>query len=110
MQKDNLVYVEDILNSCNKILSYTRDLSHGQFLADDLVKDAVVRNIEILGEAANRLDDDFSKRYPEFPVRDAVTMRNKLIHGYDFVDFEIVWETIRTDIPSLKIICEKLLN
>ena len=110
MQKDNLIYIEDILNSCNKILSYTMDLSYDQFSNNEVIKDAIVRNIEIIGEAANRLDDKWIYSHPEFPTRDAITMRNKLIHDYDFVNFDIVWETIQTDIPNLKNLCEKMLN
>ena len=72
--------------------------------------DAIIRNIEIIGEAAKRLDDDFKIATPAFPIRDTVTMRNKLIHDYNMVDYQVVWNTTKIDIPELKALCQKILN
>lgn len=110
MKKNNLLYIEDIVKSCEKILEYTANITHKEFLNNELLKDAIVRNIEIIGEAANRLDRDFVYSHQEFPTRDTITMRNKLIHDYDFVDFDIVWETVINDIPRLLNICTQILK
>ena len=74
-----------------------------------MLVDAIVRNIEVIGEAANRLNDDFKAFYPDFPVRSAVTMRNKLIHEYNMIDYQVVWDTVSIDIPNLKNMCESIL-
>lgn len=110
MKKDNLVYIEDILNSCTRVLGYVGDLPFEDLAEDQMVIDAVVRNIEVIGEAANKLDEDFKSKNPDFPVRGAVTMRNKLIHDYNMVDPKVVWDTIQTDIPELRSMCERLLQ
>jgi len=110
MNKDNSIYLEDIVNACEKILTYVDGASSEQFTKDDMLKDAVMRNIEIIGEAASKLTQEFKENHPEFPVRDATTMRNKIIHEYDIVDFEIVWETVQSDIPKIKNLSENILK
>ena len=74
------------------------------FLNSELVQDAVIRNIEIIGEASNniqRVAPEFAAQYNNIPWLVMYTMRNRLAHGYDKVDMEIVWQTIRRDLPSL---------
>ncbi|EKE00124.1 MAG: protein of unknown function DUF86 [uncultured bacterium] len=110
MKKDNLVYIEDILDSCDKILSYIGDAGIEQLEDDRMLVDAIVRNIEVIGEASKRLDDDFRKTYPDFPVRGAITMRNKLIHEYNMVDYEVVLDTVKQDIPELRKLCMQILK
>lgn len=110
MKKDNLVYVEDILNSCDQILNYVCDVEYEGLSENQMLLDAVIRNVEVIGEAANKLDTEFRLLHPEFPVRSAVTMRNKLIHDYNTIDPKVVWDTIKNDIPELKDLCEQLLK
>ena len=110
MRKDNLVYIEDILNSCNQILIYVADVEFERLAEDQMLLDAVIRNVEVIGEAANKLDAEFVLLHPEFPVRGAITMRNKLIHDYNTIDPEVVWDTVKNDVPELKNLCEKLLR
>lgn len=110
MKKDNLVYVEDILNSCNLIAEYTDGVEFDEMIENQMLIDAVIRNIEVIGEAANKLDEEFKTRNPTFPIRSAVTMRNKLIHDYNEIDYQVVWDTVRVDIPELKQLCEELLK
>ena len=102
MKKKNEVYLNDILRSIKKIEKYVKGMTLKEFLKDDKTHDAVIRNIEIIGEAINRLPDNFVKKYPDFPTKEAVSMRNFLIHDYESVISKIVWETIKTDIPPLK--------
>ncbi len=110
MKKTNSIYIEDIIRSCEKILSYTEDISYDQFIKNEMLKDALVQNIEIIGEASNRLNENFEANHPEFPLVNAITMRNKLIHDYDQIDFDIVWETVVRDIPQLIEICERIMK
>ena len=83
---------------------YTADMDQAAFLANELVQDAVVRNIEILGEAANKVQreaPEFAARHGDVPWMVMYTMRNRVSHAYDKVDLEIVWNTIRNDLPAL---------
>ena len=98
-------YLEHILQAIDRINRYTANLSGEAFLHDDLVQDAVIRNLEIIGEASRNI----ASRYPEFtvanpdlPLQFAYEMRNALAHGYFSVDLEIVWKTIRNDLPGLR--------
>ena len=102
MKKDNRIYLRDILTAIEKIERYLGTMDYTKFSTQEVIQDAVVRQLEIVGEATNRLSDDFIATHPDFPVREAVAMRNFLIHGYDDVNMTIVWATIQNDLPSLK--------
>lgn len=93
-----------ILQAIERIDRYTADLDDVGFLKSELVQDAVIRNIEIVGEAANRIqrvDAEFATEHDEIPWQVMYTMRNRVSHGYEQVDLEIVWKTIRGDLPTL---------
>lgn len=97
-------YLRHILNAIQRIDRYTTDMDEAGFLANELVQDAVIRNIEIIGEAANniqRIDTAFAAHHDEIPWAVMYTMRNRVSHGYDQIDFEIVWRTIQSDLPVL---------
>ncbi|MBI2327191.1 DUF86 domain-containing protein [Candidatus Curtissbacteria bacterium] len=96
------VYLDDILTSVERIKDYTKNLSKEDFLKDLKTIDAVVRNIEILGEAARNIPEDFKEKYPELPWSKMISMRNKVIHEYSGIDLEILWQTVQEDIPSLE--------
>lgn len=105
MQKNNLIYLNDIIEACNKIISYTDGMSFEYFCEDELLREFVIRKIEIIGEACKSLDDDFVKAHPEIPIREASDMRNKLTHEYKTVNFETVWATVQNDIrPLLEVV------
>lgn len=106
MIKDDLVYIEHILDCIRKIDEYSRGLSVKEFSANELVQDAVIRNIEIIGEASKKVSYELKKTYYEIPWKEIAGMRDKLIHDYLGVDIKVVWRTIREDIPSL----EKLIK
>lgn len=105
--KDDLVYLQHILDSIKWIESYVSDISQEQFLVDHLVQDAVIRQIEIIGEASKKLSNSLKQKYPNTPWKDIAGMRDKLIHGYFGVDIEAVWVTVENDIPVLK---EQIIN
>lgn len=96
--KDNKVYLQDILQAIDKIDKYLKDFDFDQFKQNHLHQDAVIRQLEIIGEAANRLGQEFLQQYPSFPIKEAIQMRNFLIHGYDEVNLKTVWKTIETDL------------
>ena len=101
-QKGEIFFLKDILNSLNKIFKYTENMTYEDFIKDDKTKDAVERNFEIIGEAVKHLSEDFRNQYSHIPFRQVAGMRDKLIHDYFGVDYEIVWKTIITKLPQFK--------
>jgi uncharacterized protein with HEPN domain len=97
-----LPFIRDVLDSIEKIEKYCQSMTYNQFLDDDKTRDAVVRNFEIIGEAAKNIPDSIKKRFPDIAWRSLTGMRDKLVHGYFGVSFPIVWETIESDLPFLK--------
>lgn len=105
-------YLGHILQSVERINRYTVGIDLVKFLATDLVQDAVIRNIEIIGEAANniqRVAPEFASRHHEIPWLVMYTMRNRIAHGYDKVDLEIIWSTIHGDLPRLHALVSQAL-
>lgn len=96
------LYLQDILNSINKIKQYTDNVSFKEFEQNWEKIDAVVRNLEIIGEAARNLPEEIADKYPEIPWGEMISMRNKVIHEYFGVDEEILWKTLTEDLPALK--------
>lgn len=96
------LYLEDISNSISNIEDYTKGLSFVNFSNDKKTIDAVVRNLEIIGEAARNIGEGFTESHSELPWSEMVGMRNKVIHEYIAVDVEILWKTLKEDLPKLK--------
>lgn len=100
-KRDNLLLVQDMLEAANKIQAYTRDYSFEDFIRDDKTIDAVVRNFEIIGEAATRIHPDFQIKTTQIPWQKLKGYRNRLIHEYFGVDYQIVWDVISDDLNTL---------
>ena len=97
-------YLAHILQAIERIERHTADVDEMGFLSSELIQDAVIRNLEVVGEAANiiqKVDAAFAAEHDEIPWEVMYAMRNRLSHGYDRVDFEIVWKTIHRDLPNL---------
>jgi len=97
-------YLGHILQAIARIDRYIADVDEVGFLENELLQDAVLRNIEIVGEAANNIErvaPAFAARHNDIPWQVMVTMRNRIAHGYDKVDLEIVWRTLQQDLPTL---------
>lgn len=97
--------LDHILQAIGRIRRYIRNITESEFLADEEKQDAVIRNIEIIGESARnitRSHPDFAARHSEVPWTDIYLMRNRLSHGYFSVDLELVWKTVQRDIPLLE--------
>ena len=102
MSKRNAeLLVEDILESCHKIMDYTTDISFEEFISDSKTIDAVVRNFEIIGEAANRLPDEFKDLHQNIDWYRIRGFRNKIVHDYIGIDYSIVWQIKETYLPQL---------
>ena len=98
-------YLEHILEAIRRINEYTDDVSEITFLQSDLIQDAVIRNIEIIGEASRNIEryhQGFTTEHQDIPWSDLYWMRNRVSHGYFAVDLELVWKTLERDIPELQ--------
>ena len=100
--KDDRPYIDHILQAIAKVNRYTENLTREEFENDELIQDAVIRNIEIIGEATKNLSEKFRGIHSKIPWRAMSGMRDKLIHDYVGIDFDVVWQTIKEDLTVLK--------
>ena len=102
MKRDPRLYLQDIAQSIEDIESYTVGMTESEFRASRLVQDAVVRRLEIIGEAARQLPAEVRSQYPAIPWRRIVGLRNRLTHEYFGILIERIWHVIERDLPLLK--------
>jgi len=108
--KDDVVYLRHILEAIEKIESYVKGAAYESFSRNDMMIDAVVRELEIIGEASSNLSEEFRTEHGDVPWRDAIDMRNFLIHEYFGVRTKVVWDTCREDLPLMKRLLSKFLS
>jgi uncharacterized protein with HEPN domain len=96
-----LDYLEDILEAARKIERFTQGTNYAEFERDEKTVDAVLRNFEVIGEAAKKIPDSVRQEYDAVPWSEMAGMRDRLIHGYATIDLEIVWTTVEAEIPTL---------
>ena len=101
-KRDRLLLLTDMFEAAEKIKRYTGGMDYAKFSSDDKTIDAVVRNFEIIWEAANRIDDDFKQMHPELDWNHLRGFINRIIHEYFGIDYEIVWSIIVTDLDAYK--------
>jgi len=109
-KRSDIDLLEDILICMEKIQTYVDGVTYDQFKNDSKTQDAIVRNIEVIGEAVKKLSDAFKTRYPSLPWKEIAGTRDRLIHGYFGVNIDIIWEIATIDIPKLKSDVEKIKN
>lgn len=95
-------YLSHMLDAIARIESYLAEKDEARFLEDSMLRDAVIRNLEIVGEAAAKLSPEFKATHSSVPWDDMVGMRNRLIHGYFSVDLRVVWDTVTLAVPKLR--------
>lgn len=100
-KREPFLLIEDMLESATKILDYTQNLSFEEFTQDSKTIVAVIRNFEIIGEAANRLPEDFKNKYPDIDWYRIRGFRNRIVHDYFGIDYGIVWEIRESFLPTL---------
>jgi uncharacterized protein with HEPN domain len=107
--KDNTVYLKHILDAITQIQNYLHEKSFEEFITNKMLQDAVVRQLEIVGEASRNLAEDFRRLHPTVPWSQIAGMRNRMAHDYLNVDMEIVWDIVMHDLPILKLRMAELL-
>lgn len=110
MRRGDREFLMDILEACKRIESYLEGLNYPDFLANEEKQDAVIRNIEVIGEAVKKLTPLLKKKYPEIDWKKIAGMRDKLIHFYFGVRLEVVWAVATGEIPELKKAIKKILR
>jgi uncharacterized protein with HEPN domain len=104
------VFLNDMLGAIQKIERYTEGKSSKEFLSDDLLLDAVFRNLEVIGEASKNIPMNFRKKYPEVEWRKVAGLRDILIHQYFGIDYDILSDIVKNKIPKLKEQIERILS
>jgi len=109
MSREFLDFVEDILDAMDKAEVLVEGFTYHAFEEDFRTNFAVIRALEIIGEATKRLPMNVREQYPEIPWAGMAGMRDRIIHGYDTVDLQIVWDVVKQDIPAIKPQIQQLL-
>jgi uncharacterized protein with HEPN domain len=107
--RDYKLYVKDILEAAEAIESFVEGIDFEKFRADDKTTSAVIRKFEIIGEAAKHVPDALRDKYPTVPWKEMAGMRDKLIHFYMGVKYELVWRTIKDVIPQIKPVLRQMI-
>ena len=102
MKREYSLYLKDIIESINYIEKFTEGMSFQDFRKDEKTASAVIRKLEIIGEASKNIPLEIKHKHPDLPWADMSKMRDKIIHSYFGVDYEIVWKTIKERLPEIK--------
>ncbi len=109
MSRSLRLYLDDIINCCDKIIRYTEQLNYDGFTNDELVYDAVIRNLQIIGEAVKKVPLEIRNKYNQIQWRKIAGLRDILVHVYFSLEDETIWDIIQTKIPSLKTTIEQII-
>ena len=110
MRRSHKLFVEDMRDSVEKIERYIKGLSYDEFIENEIVIDAVIRNLEVIGEAATNIPEGIRNKYHAIPWKRMIGLRNIMIHGYFGVDLGIIWEIITRNLPETKPLIMKMLE
>ena len=110
MSRDESLYLADIQESCEKVLRFTKGMTYKDFIHDDLHFDAVLRNLEIIGEAVKNVSEETRQKYPNVKWRKIAGFRDIVAHEYFGVNDETVWDVVENEIPALLTIVKVMLG
>ncbi len=109
MKLDDKIRVQHMIDAAEEAISFVSDKSEKEFKENRMLVLSIIKEIEVIGEAASKISEETKLRYNNIPWQDIVGMRNRLIHGYFDVDIKLVWNTIKNDLPSLLKSLKKIL-
>jgi len=110
MSRNESLYLADIREACEKVLRFTKGMSYKNFVNDDLHFDAVLRNLEIIGEAVKNISEETRKKYPKVKWRKIAGFRDIVAHEYFGINDETVWDIVEKEIPALLAIVKTMLD
>jgi len=110
MPKDDFIRMRHMLDATREAMSFAKSKTRRSLDGDRMLTLAIIKSIEIIGEAASKVTKEFMEKYPEIPWMKIITMRNRLTHGYFDIDLDRVWDTIIDDLPILKDLLEKIIS
>lgn len=110
MSKEPIEFLKHIADECTYLLSISQELTKGDFLDDETLKRAVVRSLEIIGEATKKIPADFKVKWNSIQWKNMAGMRDRLIHDYIGVNYSIVWDVLKNKIPELNLQVREVLN
>lgn len=110
MNRIYIDYLRDMRENANRAIQFAKGMSYETFSKDDKTVYAVIRAVEIIGEATRNIPDEIRTKYPAIPWRDASDMRNKLVHRYFGVNLEVIWQTLNEDLPMLATTLEEIIR
>jgi len=99
-----------MLDAGREVIEFTKDRTRDDLVSDRMLYYSIIRLFEILGEAANNITKDFQTKHPSIPWSDIIAMRHRLIHGYNDINMEIIWNTVKVDAPIIVVELESLLE
>ena len=110
MKRDYLLFIEDIIDSIEKIEQFVGDMDFGEFLEDEKTSTAVIKKLEIIGEASKNIPENIRDTYNELPWSDMARMRDKTAHSYFGINYEIIWKVVKGRLPEIKSVIQKMLK
>lgn len=108
--RDYNLYLKDILSAIDSIDSFVARMDLETFQADDKTSSAVVQKLEVIGEAAKQIPEEIRQKHSDIPWREMAGMRDKLIHFYFGIDYQLVWKTIQERLPQIRPVIQKILD
>ena len=110
MKRDYQLFIKDALEAMEAIENFVEGMTFDELTQDDKTSSAVIRKFEIIGEATKHFPEQLKEKYPEVPWKNMAGMRDRLIHAYFGIDYQLVWDTIKNEIPKIKEIFTNILK
>ncbi|WP_457637354.1 HepT-like ribonuclease domain-containing protein [Oceanithermus sp.] len=110
MSRDPRLYLDDIIESCRKVARYVRGLNQDEAMRNELIVDAILRNLLVIGEAAKKLPDEWKQQYGDVEWRKIAGLRDVIAHEYFQLDEEILWDVVSNKLPELERVVSRMLN
>jgi len=110
IEREFILYLEDMLQSMNRIEEYLGNLEFNKFKQNNLIVDAIIRNFEIIGEASKKTPVEVREKHPEIPWKKMYGLRNLIAHEYFGIDYQMIWEIVKNNLPQNRTDLQKLIN